>query len=45
MDKKGTVKHLLWGERWGLSHTCDGERAGVCHEPVIWRQLGTVTHL
>ena len=41
----GAVKHLYWGERWGLSHTCNGERVGVCHPPVKVRELAIVTHL
>ena len=39
------VTHLLWGESWGLSLTCDGERAGRYHTPVMGREMGTVKHL
>ena len=41
----GAVTHLCWGERWELSHTYDGESAGVCNAPVKVRELGIVTHL
>ena len=34
------VSHLCWEERWGLSHTCDGESDGGCHIPVMGRTLG-----
>ena len=39
------VTYLGWGERRGMSITCDGERAGGCHTPVKVRELGIVTHL
>ena len=41
----GDVTHLCWGESWGLSLTCAGERDWGCHIPVMGRELGSVTHL
>ena len=41
----GTVTYLWWGASWGLSGTCDAERAWGCHIPVMGREVEAVTHL